>query len=55
VIYSDNRTQSTANVTEDLSKCVIRDDAWRGQLDSSVAAHRVPQGERLQQVVSILL
>nr|TKW00411.1 hypothetical protein SEVIR_8G107100v2 [Setaria viridis] len=45
VLYSDNRTQSTTNVTEDLSKCVIRDDARRAQLDSSsVGANRVPQG-----------
>ncbi|TKW00412.1 hypothetical protein SEVIR_8G107100v4 [Setaria viridis] len=44
VLYSDNRTQSTTNVTEDLSKCVIRDDARRAQLDSSsVGANRVPQ------------
>ncbi|XP_066383066.1 mitogen-activated protein kinase 15 isoform X1 [Miscanthus floridulus] len=45
VLYSDNRTQSTANVMEDLSKCVIRDETQRGQLDSSsIGANRVPQG-----------
>ncbi|CAL4984716.1 unnamed protein product [Urochloa decumbens] len=43
VLYSDNRTQSTTNVTEDLSKCVIRDDTRRAQLDSSSGANRVPQ------------
>lgn len=46
VLYSDNHTQSTTNVTEDLSKCVIRDDTRRAQLDSSsIGANRVPQGE----------
>uniref|UniRef100_A0A0A9BDW2 mitogen-activated protein kinase n=1 Tax=Arundo donax TaxID=35708 RepID=A0A0A9BDW2_ARUDO len=56
VLYSDNRTQSTANVTEDLSKCVIRDDTPLSkcvirddtrraqQVSASVGANTLPQG-----------
>ena len=48
MLYSDNLTKSTANVMEDLSKCVIRDETQRGQLDSSsIGANRVPQGEHV--------
>ncbi|XP_062198295.1 mitogen-activated protein kinase 15 [Phragmites australis] len=49
VLYSDNRTQSTASVTEDLSKCVIRDDTRRAQRDSaSVGTNSVPQGSAMR-------
>ncbi|GJN28132.1 hypothetical protein PR202_gb16217 [Eleusine coracana subsp. coracana] len=52
VLYSDNRIQSTANVTEDLSKCVIRDDAQNMQQGSaSVGANKVPQGPKLKIVI----
>ncbi|GJN06785.1 hypothetical protein PR202_ga24546 [Eleusine coracana subsp. coracana] len=48
VLYSDNRIQNTANVTEDLSKCVIRDDARNMQQGSaSIGANKVPQGKLL--------
>uniref|UniRef100_J3M3W7 mitogen-activated protein kinase n=1 Tax=Oryza brachyantha TaxID=4533 RepID=J3M3W7_ORYBR len=44
VVYSDNRPQSTSNVTEDLSRCLIRDNTIKSQQDSaSVGASRVPQ------------
>ncbi|KAL6864679.1 hypothetical protein ACP4OV_015830 [Aristida adscensionis] len=49
VIYSDNRPQSTANITEDLSKCLIRENGQKTQQHSTpVGAHKfphhVPQG-----------
>ncbi|CAN6371724.1 unnamed protein product [Urochloa humidicola] len=43
VLYSDNQTRITTNVTEDLSKCVIRDDTRRAQLDYSSGANKIPQ------------
>ncbi|KAL6594688.1 hypothetical protein ACP70R_048426 [Stipagrostis hirtigluma subsp. patula] len=49
VIHSDNRPQSTANITEDLSKCLIRENVQKAQQHSaSVGANKfplhVPQG-----------
>ncbi|KAL6842826.1 hypothetical protein ACP4OV_027670 [Aristida adscensionis] len=45
----DNRSQSTANITEDLSKCLIRENGQKSQQHcTSVGAHKfphhVPQG-----------
>ncbi|KAL5204527.1 hypothetical protein ABZP36_009398 [Zizania latifolia] len=46
VLYSDNRPQSTANIVEDLSKCVLRDNTQKIQQDSaSVTTNRVPQAQ----------
>ncbi|CAL4895748.1 unnamed protein product [Urochloa decumbens] len=43
VVYSDNRQQSTANITEDLSKCFIRENIQKTQQHSaSVAANKFP-------------
>ncbi|VAH14174.1 unnamed protein product [Triticum turgidum subsp. durum] len=52
VIYSDNRPQGSdsrpqgaANITDDLSRCIIRDNAQKPRRDpASVGANRVPQG-----------
>uniref|UniRef100_A0A0E0PHC9 mitogen-activated protein kinase n=1 Tax=Oryza rufipogon TaxID=4529 RepID=A0A0E0PHC9_ORYRU len=44
VVYSDNRPQSTASVTEDLSRCLIRDNNLKSQDSASVGASRIPQG-----------
>lgn len=45
VIYSDNRPQGAANITDDLSRCIIRDNAQKAPKDpASVGANRVPQG-----------
>nr|ABC54586.1 mitogen-activated protein kinase 2 [Triticum aestivum] len=52
VIYSDNRPQCSdsrpqgaANITDDLSRCIIRDNAQKPRRDpASVGANRVPQG-----------
>uniref|UniRef100_A0ACD5W6T2 Uncharacterized protein n=1 Tax=Avena sativa TaxID=4498 RepID=A0ACD5W6T2_AVESA len=44
VIYSDNRPQGAANITDDLSRCVIRDNMQKAQKDpASVGANRFPQ------------
>lgn len=53
VIYSDNRPQGSdsrpqgaANITDDLSRCIIRDNAQKPCRDpASVGANRVPQGK----------
>ncbi|OEL31654.1 Mitogen-activated protein kinase 14, partial [Dichanthelium oligosanthes] len=43
VVYSDNRQQSTANITEDLSKCLIRENTQKTQQHSaSVSANKFP-------------
>jgi mitogen-activated protein kinase 1/3 len=43
VVYSDNRQQSAANITEDLSKCLIRENTQKTQQHSaSVAANKFP-------------
>ncbi len=47
VVYSDNRPQSTASVTEDLSRCLIRDNNLKSQDSASVGASRIPQGWHL--------
>ncbi|KAF6993700.1 hypothetical protein CFC21_010557 [Triticum aestivum] len=52
VIYSDNRPQGSdsrpqgaANITDDLSRCIIRDNTQKPRRDpASVGANRVPQG-----------
>uniref|UniRef100_A0A0D9XR57 mitogen-activated protein kinase n=1 Tax=Leersia perrieri TaxID=77586 RepID=A0A0D9XR57_9ORYZ len=45
VLYSDNRPQSTANITDNFSKCALGDNTQIIQQDSaSVIANRVPQG-----------
>lgn len=45
VIYSDNRPQNAANITDDLSRCAIRDNTQKAQKDSaSVGANRIPHG-----------
>ncbi|KAJ1261568.1 hypothetical protein BS78_09G040000 [Paspalum vaginatum] len=48
VVYSDNRSQSTANITEDLSKCIIRENAQKTQQHYASVANKfsphVPQG-----------
>ncbi|KAL6864658.1 hypothetical protein ACP4OV_015809 [Aristida adscensionis] len=44
VIYSDNQPQSTANITADLSKCLIRENVEKTQEHSaSVGAHKFPR------------
>ncbi|CAM0958337.1 unnamed protein product [Alopecurus aequalis] len=44
VIYSDNRPQGAANITDDLSRCIIRDNAQKAPKDpASVGANRFPQ------------
>ncbi|KAF8725838.1 hypothetical protein HU200_020399 [Digitaria exilis] len=43
VVYSDNQQQSTANITEDLSKCLIRENTQKTkQHSASVAASKFP-------------
>lgn len=45
VLYSDDRPQNTANIAEDLSKCVLGDNTQKmHQGSASVCANRVPQG-----------
>ncbi|ONM25106.1 Mitogen-activated protein kinase 16 [Zea mays] len=48
VVYSDNQSQSTANITEDLSKCIIRENAQKSQQYNASVANKfpshVPQG-----------
>jgi len=53
VVYSDNRQQSTANITEDLSKCLIRENTQKTQQHSALeAANKFPlhvtHGKHLQ-------
>lgn len=48
VVYSDNRSQSTANITEDLSKCIIKENTQKSQQHYASVANKfpphVPQG-----------
>jgi len=48
VVYSDNRSQTTANITEDLSKCIIRENTQKPHQHSAYVASKfpphVPQG-----------
>uniref|UniRef100_A0A0D9Z367 mitogen-activated protein kinase n=1 Tax=Oryza glumipatula TaxID=40148 RepID=A0A0D9Z367_9ORYZ len=55
VLYSDDRPQNTTNIAEDLSKCVLGDNAQKmHQGSASVSANRVPQ-EAEQSVILWLL
>ncbi|XP_062179681.1 mitogen-activated protein kinase 14-like isoform X2 [Phragmites australis] len=46
VIYSDSQPQSTANITEDLSKCLMRENTQQhsASVGASKVALHVPQG-----------
>ncbi|AQK42054.1 MAP kinase6 [Zea mays] len=52
VVYSDNRSQTTANITEDLSKCMLRENTQKTHPYSASVASKfpphVPQGKHLQ-------
>ncbi|AQK42044.1 MAP kinase6 [Zea mays] len=49
VVYSDNRSQTTANITEDLSKCMLRENTQKTHPYSASVASKfpphVPQGD----------